>query len=90
MSEKLTTKQVAEILGVSTGRVRQMVLGGVLQAERFGQNLAFDMSAVEVAKNRKTKPGPAPAETATHQIADEAEKPEEKSKRLTLKKKAAK
>jgi len=60
MADKLTTKQAAEILGVSAGRIRQMVLDGTLEAEHFGQNLAIDPASVEAAKARKTVPGPAP------------------------------
>jgi excisionase family DNA binding protein len=66
MSEKLTTEAAAKALGITPGRVRQMVLDGSLKAEKFGSNLAIDSASVEAAKNRKTKPGPAPAaETKT-------------------------
>lgn len=58
MENKLTVKQVAEILNVTPGRVRQMVLDGTLSADYFGQNLAIDATSVETAKARKTKPGP--------------------------------
>ena len=61
MSEKLTTEAAAKTLGVTPGRIRQMVLDGSLEAEKFGSNLAIDATSVEAAKQRKTKPGPAPS-----------------------------
>lgn len=58
--QTLTTKDAAAALGVSTARVRQMVLDGELKAEKFGRDLAIPAEAVAAAKNRKTAPGPAP------------------------------
>ena len=34
--ERLTTEQVARELGVTTSRVRQLLLGGHIAAQRFG------------------------------------------------------
>lgn len=50
----LTTKETAEKLGVSTGRIRQMVLAGQLQAEKFGRDLMINESDIKAVSNRKT------------------------------------
>lgn len=60
MSTKLlTTSEAATELGVTPGRVRQMVLEGELIAEKFGRDLMITGEAVVKAKQRKKKPGPA-------------------------------
>lgn len=43
----LTTRQVAEILQVTRGRVRQYVCRGQLQAGRFNHDLEFSPEDVE-------------------------------------------
>jgi excisionase family DNA binding protein len=58
--ETFTAPEAAEALGVSSARVRQMVLDGSLPASRFGRALVISAEAVAQAKQRKTKPGPAP------------------------------
>ena len=50
----LTTKQTAEKLGVTVGRVRQMVIAGQLSAERFGRDLMINETAIKAVSNRKT------------------------------------
>ncbi|MGI9106336.1 MAG: helix-turn-helix domain-containing protein [Pyrinomonadaceae bacterium] len=52
MSETLTTKEVAEKLGVSSARVRQLVLSGQLPAEKFGRDLMIKASDLLLVKNR--------------------------------------
>lgn len=49
----LTTKETAEKLGISTGRVRQMVLAGQLQAEKFGRDLMINEAGLENVSDRK-------------------------------------
>ncbi len=64
MSETLTTKEVAEMLGVSTARVRQLVLSGQLPAEKFGRDLVIKGSDLQLVANRpigRPKQGSAPA-----------------------------
>lgn len=56
--ETYTTGEAAQALGVSSARVRQMVLEGDLPAEKFGHVLVIHAADVEAAKHRKTKPGP--------------------------------
>jgi excisionase family DNA binding protein len=50
----LTTKETADKLGVSTGRVRQMILAGQLQAEKFGRDLMINETDIKEVSNRKT------------------------------------
>jgi len=53
MDELLTTQQAAEKLGVSAGRVRQMVADGALPATRMGRDnfiRAVDLKLVEGRK----------------------------------------
>ena len=54
-----TTSEAAAALDVSVGRVRQMILDGTIQAQRFGRALVITSAELEKARRRKTKPGPA-------------------------------
>ena len=60
MDKNYTTTEAAMELGVTPARVRQMVLAGLLEAEKFGRDLVISASALTAAKHRKTKPGPTP------------------------------
>lgn len=42
----LTTKQVAERLGVTDARVRQLAIGGKLYGEKYGRDWLFDENDV--------------------------------------------
>jgi excisionase family DNA binding protein len=53
MGKKLTTKEVAQALGISDARVRQLVLSGRLPAEKFGRDLMIDEKDLELIKDRK-------------------------------------
>ena len=54
----LTTKQVAEKLGISDARVRQMILEGIIQnAEKFGRENVIPESEVKRLANIDRKPG---------------------------------
>lgn len=60
MSKKLTTKQVAEQLGVGTPRVRQLIRSGDLAAERVFTDADFPQwkitpQAVAALKRRRLK-----------------------------------
>ena len=50
----LTTKETAEKLGVSTGRIRQMVIAGQLHAEKFGRELMISETDIKAVRHRKT------------------------------------
>jgi excisionase family DNA binding protein len=51
--EYLTAKQAAEKLGVSAGRVRQLVVENRLPAKKFGNSLMILESDLELVRNRK-------------------------------------
>lgn len=42
MSKKLTTIELAEEVGLSDIRIRQMILSGEIQAEKFGRDYMID------------------------------------------------
>ncbi|MDQ3633439.1 MAG: helix-turn-helix domain-containing protein [Acidobacteriota bacterium] len=49
----LTTKEVAEKLCVTVGRVRQMIADGQLPAEKIGRDNFIKESDLELVKDRK-------------------------------------
>jgi excisionase family DNA binding protein len=51
--EYLTAKQVAEKLGVSAGRVRQLVAENRLPATKFGNSLMILESDLDLVRERK-------------------------------------
>lgn len=52
MSVTLTTKEAAERLGVSSARVRQLVLAGDLPAAKFGRDLMIKEEDLKLVENR--------------------------------------
>jgi excisionase family DNA binding protein len=60
MKETYTTEEAAAELGVSSARVRQLILDGVLKTERFGRAHVITRAALDAARQRQTTPGPAP------------------------------
>lgn len=56
----LSTPEAAAALGLKPARVRQMCDLGQIECFKVGLNWAIPLAAVEAARNRKTKPGPAP------------------------------
>ena len=60
MKETYTTEEAAAELGVSSARVRQLILDGLLKTGRFGRAHVITRDALEAARNRQTTPGPAP------------------------------
>jgi excisionase family DNA binding protein len=60
MKGTYTTEEAAAALGVSSARVRQLILDGVLKTERFGRAHVITREALEAARHRQTTPGPAP------------------------------
>lgn len=53
LTDRVTTKEAARILGVTDGRVRQMILKGQLSAKRFGRALTLSRSDVESLRGRQ-------------------------------------
>jgi excisionase family DNA binding protein len=49
----LTTKEVAEKLGVTVGRVRQMIADGQLPSQKIGRDNFIKESDLELVKERK-------------------------------------
>jgi excisionase family DNA binding protein len=62
--ERFTTNEAAEKLGVTPARVRQMIVKGEIESEKFGRDRVISAEALKAAMNRKTKPGPAPKQAA--------------------------
>ncbi|NOT60065.1 MAG: helix-turn-helix domain-containing protein [Acidobacteria bacterium] len=60
MDKTLTTKEVAERLGVSPPRVRQMILIGNLPAVKFGRDLVVKESDLALVADRKPGRPPKP------------------------------
>lgn len=59
MRKEFTTKEAAEILGVTDSRVRQMVLAGDIDHRYFGRVLVITQDGIDRAKereDRRTKP----------------------------------
>jgi excisionase family DNA binding protein len=54
-----TTDEAAVELGVSSARVRQLILDGTLKTERFGRAHVITREALDQARLRQTSPGPA-------------------------------
>jgi excisionase family DNA binding protein len=52
MSATLTTREVAERLGVTAARVRQLVLSGDLPAEKFGRDLMIKETDLRLVADR--------------------------------------
>jgi excisionase family DNA binding protein len=53
MDEMLTTLQVAERLGVTAGRVRQMIVDGQLPAVKLGRDNFIKATDLKLVKDRK-------------------------------------
>jgi len=49
----LTTQEAAEKLGVTAGRVRQMIVDGQLPATKFGRDNLIQEADLKLVENRK-------------------------------------
>lgn len=76
MNGLLTTQQVAEKLGVTAGRVRQMIIDGQLPATKMGRDNFIKESDLKLVENRKVGRPPKIAETAKKAKPHEAKKRE--------------
>ncbi len=57
MNKKLTTKEVADQVGLTYGRIHQMIKSGDIEAEKIGRDYIVDLKYVEIIKNRPEKRG---------------------------------
>jgi len=55
MKKEFTTKEAAEVLGITDSRVRQMVLAGDIDHRYFGRVLVITQAGIEQAKERQDK-----------------------------------
>jgi excisionase family DNA binding protein len=53
MAELLTTKEAAERLGVTAGRIRQMIVGGQLPAVKMGRDNFINEDDLKLVEGRK-------------------------------------
>lgn len=53
-----TSRQAAEIVGVSDSRIRQLALANEIEHRYFGRALVITENGIKQAKARKQKPGP--------------------------------
>jgi excisionase family DNA binding protein len=65
MSKEYTTTEAAQIVGVSPGRIRQLVANKEIDHRKFGSVTVITELGIEQLQARKTKPGPAKNERRT-------------------------
>lgn len=54
MKDLLTTSEVAELVGLSEGRIRQLVIANRLPAQKFGKFNLIQRKDLKLLKNRST------------------------------------
>lgn len=64
MKNFYTTKEFAEELGLTDAYVRQLILGGKVEAEKVGRDHLIPAVELEKTKLRRTKRGPEPKAAA--------------------------
>ncbi len=74
MSVLLTTQQAAEKLGVTAGRVRQMIIDGQLPATKMGRDNFIKESDLRLVEDRKVGRPPKPLKAAKKSKTHEAKK----------------
>lgn len=52
-----TTKEAADIVGISVGRIQQLAKADLIDHRKFGRNLVITRLGVEQAKKRNTTTG---------------------------------
>jgi excisionase family DNA binding protein len=57
MKDCLTTKDAAKRLNVDPSRIRQMVLGGIIKAEKFGRDLVIAEDEIKRIEQLERRPG---------------------------------
>jgi excisionase family DNA binding protein len=72
MSKKLTSNEAAERLGISSARVRRLVLDGRLPAEKFGRDLVINENDLKLYEPRKGGRPPGKVSTAKKAVTAKA------------------
>lgn len=57
MKEKLTTKEMAEKVGLTYGRINQLISSGEIVAEKIGRDYFIDSKYVQIINSRPEKRG---------------------------------
>lgn len=57
MSIKITTIEFAERVDLTAPRIRQLIMMGVIEAEKFGRDYMIDVKYVDLIKNRPERRG---------------------------------
>jgi hypothetical protein len=57
MSNKITTTEFAERVDLTAPRIRQLIMMGMIEAEKFGRDYMIDVKYIEVIKNRPERRG---------------------------------
>lgn len=60
IKDAITTDQAAEMLGVTTARIRQLVAAGKLEGVKRAEAWFFTKEAIEAARNRPKSKGGRP------------------------------
>jgi len=57
MSNKITTIEFAERVDLTAPRIRQLILMGVIEAEKFGRDYMINTKYIDIIKNRPERRG---------------------------------
>lgn len=61
--KRITTGEAAQMLGITTGRVRKMILDGIIKdVEKFGRDNAISLSEIEQLVKTERPTGRPPKE----------------------------
>lgn len=64
MSNKITTSEFAEKVDLTAPRIRQLIMLGIIEAEKFGRDYMIDERLVEEIKRRPERRGRKPFKEA--------------------------
>ena len=53
----LTTKEMADEVGLTTGRINQMIWNGEIEAQKRGRDYLIDDKYIEIIRNRPERRG---------------------------------
>lgn len=64
MSKKITTIEFAEKVELTPPRIRQLIMLGIIEAEKFGRDYMIDERYIDDIKNRPERRGRKPIKKA--------------------------